>query len=38
MSIAQKIKALIVDDQVTSRLLLGEALQQLGFTQISRCQ
>ncbi len=35
MSIAQKIKALIVDDQVTSRLLLGEALQQLGFTQIS---
>lgn len=35
MSIAQKIKVLIVDDQVTSRLLLGEALQQLGFKQIT---
>jgi two-component system chemotaxis response regulator CheY len=35
MSIAQKIKVLIVDDQVTSRLLLGDALQQLGFTQIT---
>ena len=35
MSMAQKIKALIVDDQVTSRLLLGDALQQLGFTQVT---
>ncbi len=35
MSIAQKIKVLIVDDQVTSRLLLGDALSQLGFTQIT---
>lgn len=35
MSIAQKIKVLIVDDQVTSRLLLSEALQQLGFKQIT---
>lgn len=35
MSIAQKIKVLIVDDQVTSRLLLGEALQSLGFSQIT---
>ena len=35
MSIAQKIKVLIVDDQVTSRLLLREALQQLGFKQIT---
>jgi two-component system, chemotaxis family, chemotaxis protein CheY len=35
MSLAQKIKVLIVDDQVTSRLLLGEALQQLGFSQIT---
>ncbi|MBW3097391.1 response regulator [Pseudohoeflea coraliihabitans] len=35
MSIAQKIKVLIVDDQVTSRLLLGDALQQLGFKQIT---
>ena len=36
MSIAEKIKVLIVDDQVTSRLLLGDALQQLGFKQIFR--
>jgi two-component system chemotaxis response regulator CheY len=35
MSLAQKIKVLIVDDQVTSRLLLGEALQSLGFSQIT---
>jgi len=35
MSIAEKIKVLIVDDQVTSRLLLGDALQQLGFKQIT---
>jgi two-component system chemotaxis response regulator CheY len=35
MSIAQKIKVLIVDDQVTSRLLLGEALQTLGFKNIT---
>ena len=31
MSIAEKIKVLIVDDQVNSRLLLNEALGQLGF-------
>lgn len=35
MSIAQKIKVLVVDDQVTSRLLIGEALQSLGFSQIT---
>lgn len=35
MSIAQKIKVLVVDDQVTSRLLLGEALQSLGFKNIT---
>ena len=32
MSIAEKIKVLIVDDQVTSRLLLSDALTQLGAT------
>ncbi len=35
MSLAEKIKVLIVDDRVTSRLLLGDALQQLGFKQIT---
>ena len=35
MSLAQKIKVLVVDDQVTSRLLIGEALQSLGFSQIT---
>jgi len=35
MSIAEKIKVLIVDDQVTSRLLLNDALGQLGFKQIT---
>ncbi|MDH1271220.1 response regulator [Rhizobium pusense] len=35
MSIAQKIKVMVVDDQVTSRLLLTEALQSLGFKSIS---
>ena len=35
MSLAEKIKVLIVDDQVTSRLLLGDALHQLGFKQIT---
>jgi len=35
MGIAERIKVMIVDDQVTSRLLLTEALQKLGFTQIS---
>ena len=35
MSIAEKIKVLIVDDQVTSRLLLSDALVQLGFKQIT---
>ena len=34
-SIAEKIKVLIVDDQVTSRLLLSDALTQLGFKQIT---
>ncbi len=35
MSIAEKIKVLIVDDQVTSRLLLSDALTQLRFKQIT---
>lgn len=35
MSLAQKIKVLVVDDQVTSRLLIGEALQSLGISQIT---
>lgn len=35
MSIAQRTKALIVDDKVTSRLLLGDGLQRLGFTRIT---
>lgn len=35
MSIAEKIKVLIVDDQITSRLLIGDALTQLGFKQIT---
>lgn len=35
MSLAEKIKVLIVDDQVTSRLLLIEALSSLGFKQIT---
>ena len=35
MSIAEKIKVLVVDDQVTSRLLLSDALTQLGFKQIT---
>ncbi|MDH0117999.1 response regulator [Rhizobium pusense] len=35
MSIVQKIKVMVVDDQVTSRLLLTEALQSLGFKSIS---
>ena len=35
MSIAEKIKVLVVDDQVTSRLLLSEALQSLGFKNIT---
>ncbi|WP_099864955.1 response regulator [Pararhizobium haloflavum] len=35
MSLAQKIKVLVVDDQVTSRLLIGEALQTLGISQIT---
>ena len=35
MSLAEKIKVLIVDDQVTSRLLLSDALTQLGFKQIT---
>ena len=33
MSLAEKIKVLIVDDQVTSRLLLSDALTHLGFKQ-----
>lgn len=35
VSIAHKIKVMVVDDQVTSRLLLTEALQSLGFKHIS---
>ena len=35
MSLAQKLKVLVVDDQVTSRLLIGEALQSLGISQIT---
>jgi len=35
MSITHKIKVLIVDDQVTSRLLINDMLLQLGFTQIT---
>lgn len=35
MSIAERVKVLIVDDQFTSRVLLGDALQQLGFQQIT---
>src|SRR5688500_14652365 len=35
MSIAEKIKVLIVDDQVTSRLLLSDALTQLCLQQIT---
>lgn len=35
MSIAEKIKVLVVDDQVTSRLLISDALTQLGFSQIT---
>ncbi len=33
MSLAEKNQSSIVDDQVTSRLLLSEALTQLGFKQ-----
>ncbi|SCX35587.1 response regulator [Agrobacterium rosae] len=35
MGIAERIKVMVVDDQVTSRLLLTEALQKLGFQQIN---
>ena len=35
VSIAHKIKVMVVDDQVTSRLLLTETLQSLGFKHIS---
>lgn len=35
MSIVARVKVLIVDDQFTSRVLLGDALQQLGFQQIT---
>jgi len=38
MPIAHKIKVLIVDDQVTSRLLINDMLLQLGFTQITVAQ
>lgn len=38
MSIAHKIKVLVVDDQVTSRLLISDMLLQLGFTQITVAQ
>lgn len=35
MGIAERIRVMIVDDQVTSRLLLTEAMQQLGFRHIN---
>ena len=35
MSIKQQLKILIVDDQRTSRLLICDALDQLGITQIT---
>jgi two-component system chemotaxis response regulator CheY len=35
MTIARKIKVLVVDDQVTSRLLINDMLLQLGFTLIT---
>jgi len=35
MGIAERIKVMVVDDQVTSRLLLSEALTELGFRTIS---
>ncbi|MDH0910481.1 response regulator [Rhizobium pusense] len=35
MGLAEKIKVMVVDDQVTSRFLLTEALQSLGFKNIS---
>ena len=36
MSIAEKIKVLIVDDQVTSRLLLSDALTQLETHEVDQ--
>lgn len=35
MALAERIKVMVVDDQVTSRLLLVEALQTLGFKTIN---
>jgi len=34
MSIAAQIKVLVVDDMTTSRMLVTEALQEIGFRQI----
>ncbi|SDR09603.1 two-component system, chemotaxis family, response regulator CheY [Rhizobiales bacterium GAS191] len=35
MSILEQLKILVVDDMTTSRMLLIEALQEIGFRQIS---
>ncbi|MFK4259618.1 response regulator [Agrobacterium tumefaciens] len=35
MSLAERIKVMVVDDQFTSRLLLTDALQTLGFKTIN---
>jgi two-component system chemotaxis response regulator CheY len=35
MSVAEQLRVLIVDDTSTSRLLLRDALDQLGVTQVS---
>ncbi|OCJ64487.1 hypothetical protein A6U97_28155 [Agrobacterium tumefaciens] len=35
MTIVERIKVMVVDDQVTSRLLLTDALQKLGFRHIN---
>lgn len=35
MSILPQIRVMIVDDQVTSRMLLSEALKEFGFAQIT---
>ena len=35
MGIAERLKVLIVDDQVTSRLMLADALERMGFKSIN---
>lgn len=35
MSIVEQLKVLVVDDMTTSRMLIIEALQEIGFRQIS---